>query len=136
MYGRVTDATQGFKSATGTDEHLFIFILILAVILSIIIGGILFFSTKERREKFKRFFQNLQKANVTQTDGKKLFNYMNKKFHGYHSLFFKEEAVAKKATKSTGVKGNFGVFFPDLDQKKSEQKKGQIQQEKARPKGP
>ncbi|BAF69135.1 hypothetical protein [Nitratiruptor sp. SB155-2] len=125
MNDRVATATHGFKSATGGDTHLFIFILILADILFIVIGGTLFFSQKERREKFKRFFQRLQKARVTHSDGKKLFNYMNKKFDGHHFLFFQEETVAKKATESTGIKGDFGVFFPELNQKiKKNTKKG------------
>ncbi|BCD59285.1 MULTISPECIES: hypothetical protein [unclassified Nitratiruptor] len=125
MNDRVISATHGFKSATGSDTHLFVFILILAGILFIVIGGTLFFSQKERREKFKRFFQRLQKARVTHSDGKKLFHYMDKKFHGHHFLFFKEEKIAKKATKATGVKGEFSVFFPELNQKiKKDTKKG------------
>ncbi len=114
MKERVSSATEAFKQASGSETHLFIFFTILMMIFIIVVGGIFIFTHKERREKFKRFFSRLKKANVSQNDGKKLFTHMDKKYKGNHFLFFQEEAIAQKAIKSTGVKGNFGIFFPSL----------------------
>lgn len=124
MKERVSSATEAFKSVSGDETHMLIFLSILTAIALLVFGGIYLFGFKERRAKFKRFFSRLQRANVSQHEGKKLFNHVGKKYQGYHFLFFKEERVAQKAIKTTGVKGNFGIFFPSLkhDIKDKEQK--------------
>ncbi len=123
MKERISSATEAFKSASGSETHLFIFFILLCSILMLVIGGVYILTHRERRAKFKRFFSKLQKADISQHEGKKLFNHIGKKYHGYHFLFFKEERVAQKAIKTTGVKGNFGIFFPSLHCEETKEKK-------------